>query len=44
LAPELVEAMLAGIADESLMLERLERRFSWSWEEQHELLLGRVFS
>jgi hypothetical protein len=44
LAPDIVEAILAGRADHVLVLERLKRRFSWSWEEQHELLLGRVFS
>jgi hypothetical protein len=44
LAPDIVEAILAGRTDQVLVLERLERRFSWSWEEQHELLLGRVFS
>jgi hypothetical protein len=44
LAPDVVEAILAAPANHVLVLERLERRSSWSWEEQHELLLGRVFS
>jgi hypothetical protein len=34
LAPDIVEAMLAGNADQSLMLERLERPLPGSWEEQ----------
>ena len=34
LAPDIVEAILAGSADQSLMLERLERPLPPSWEEQ----------
>jgi hypothetical protein len=38
LAPDIVEAILAGSADQLLMLERLERPLPASWEEQRELL------
>jgi hypothetical protein len=34
LAPDIVEAILAGNADQSLMLERLERPVPVSWQEQ----------
>ena len=34
LAPDIVEAILAGRADQALMLERLERPLPTSWEEQ----------
>jgi hypothetical protein len=34
LAADLIEAILAGSADESLLLERLERPLPASWEEQ----------
>jgi hypothetical protein len=34
LAPDIVERILAGSADQSLMLERLERPLPPSWEEQ----------
>jgi hypothetical protein len=34
LAPDIVEAILAGRADQSLMLERLERPLTASWTEQ----------
>jgi hypothetical protein len=44
LAPEIVEAILAGRTDQSLMLERLERPLPASWTEQHQPLLGHVFS
>ena len=44
LAPDIVEAILAGQTDQALMLEKLERPLPASWEEQHQLLLGRVFS
>jgi hypothetical protein len=37
LAPDIIEAMLAGSADHSLMLERLERPLPVSWEEQRRL-------
>jgi hypothetical protein len=38
LAPDTVEAVLAGRADQALMLERLERPLPASWEEQREHL------
>jgi hypothetical protein len=38
LAPDIVEAILAGRADQSLMLERLERPLPASWEEQRDQL------
>jgi hypothetical protein len=34
LAPDVIEAILAGKADPSLMLERLERPLPGSWQEQ----------
>ena len=34
LSPDIIEAILAGRADQSLMLERLERPLPASWEEQ----------
>jgi hypothetical protein len=34
LAPDIVEAILAGSADQGVMLETLERPLSGSWEEQ----------
>jgi hypothetical protein len=34
LAPDIIEVILAGRADQSLMLERLERPLPASWEEQ----------
>jgi hypothetical protein len=34
LAPDIVEAILAGRTDQSLMLEQLERPPPPSWEEQ----------
>src|ERR671918_2848277 len=34
LTPDIIEAILAGGADQSLMLERLERPLPASWEEQ----------
>jgi hypothetical protein len=40
LAPDIVEAILAGRADESLMLERLERPLPASWGEQRGCLLS----
>ena len=39
LAPDLVEAILGGWADQRVMLERLEQPLSVGWEEQRELLL-----
>jgi hypothetical protein len=38
LAPDIVEAILAGRADQSLMLDRVERPVPGSWEEQRDLL------
>jgi hypothetical protein len=34
LAPDIVEAILAGTTDQSMMLERLERPLPAGWEEQ----------
>jgi hypothetical protein len=34
LAPDIVDRILAGSADQSLMLERLERPLPASWQEQ----------
>ncbi|MGH6895155.1 MAG: hypothetical protein ACREJ5_01205 [Geminicoccaceae bacterium] len=36
LAPDIIEAILAGSADQSLMLEQLERPLPASWEEQRQ--------
>jgi hypothetical protein len=41
LAPDIVEAILGGWADQRVMLERLERPLSVVWEEQRTLLLAR---
>jgi hypothetical protein len=38
LAPGVVDAILAGRADQSLMLEQLERPLPGSWEDQRSLL------
>src|ERR671919_413702 len=38
LAPDIVEAILAGTSDQALILERLERPLPASWEEQRECL------
>ena len=38
LAPDLVEAILGGWADQRVMLERLERPLPAGWEEQQSLL------
>jgi hypothetical protein len=38
LAPDVVEAILAGRTDQALMLERLERPLPASWDEQCNLL------
>jgi hypothetical protein len=40
LSPDIIEAILAGSADQSLMLERLERPWPARWEEQHSVLAG----
>ena len=34
LAPDIVEAILAGSADQGIMVEKLERPLPASWEEQ----------
>ena len=39
LAPDLVEAILGGWADQRVMLERLERPLPMGWEEQRQLFL-----
>jgi hypothetical protein len=39
LAPDIIEAILAGQTDQALMLEQLERPLPASWDEQHESLL-----
>jgi hypothetical protein len=38
LAPDIVEAILAGGTDQALMLEKLERPLPVGWEEQRGLL------
>jgi hypothetical protein len=38
LAPDIVEARLAGRTDQAIMLERLERPLPASWEEQRLLV------
>jgi len=38
LAPDIVEAVLAGRTDQALMLERLERPLQARWEEQRHLI------
>ena len=38
LAPDIIEAILAGKADQSLMLEQLERPTPSCWQEQRERL------
>ena len=38
LAPDIVEAILAGRTDQALMLEKLERPLPASWEEQRHLI------
>jgi hypothetical protein len=38
LAPDIVEAILAGRTDQALMLEQLDRLLPASWEEQRGLL------
>jgi hypothetical protein len=39
LAPDIIEAILAGRADQSLMLERLERPLPMDWKEQRARIL-----
>jgi hypothetical protein len=38
LAPDIVEAILAGRTDQGMMLEQLERPLPASWSEQRDLL------
>jgi hypothetical protein len=38
LAPDMVEAILAGRTDQAVVLDKLERPLPASWEEQRELL------
>ncbi len=38
LAPDIVEAILVGTTNHTLILERLERPLPASWEEQRDLL------
>jgi hypothetical protein len=40
LAPDIVEVIVEGRADQSLMLERLERPLPVRWEEQRRQLLA----
>ena len=40
LAPDLVEAILGGWADQRVMLERLERPLPAGWEEQRERIIS----
>jgi hypothetical protein len=39
LAPDLVEGILTGSADQSLLLERLERPLPACWDKQRERIL-----
>jgi hypothetical protein len=38
LAPDIVEAIVAGMTDQRIMLEQLERPLPASWEEQRRRL------
>ena len=38
LSPDIIDAIIAGSADQSLMLEQLERPLPASWEEQRDKL------
>ena len=40
LAPDIVEAILGGWADQRVMLERLERPLPMGWEEQRERIIS----
>ena len=42
LAPDIVEAILAGSADHGIMLETLERPLLANWEQQRHLIRLRV--
>ena len=39
LAPDIVEAILAGTADQRVMLDRLERSLTVGWEDQRRVLM-----
>ena len=39
LAPDIVDAILGGWADQRVMLERLEQALPAAWEEQRQLFL-----
>ena len=39
LAPDIIEAILAGRTDQAMMLEQLERPLPASWEEQRTVLI-----
>ena len=41
LAPDIVEEILSGWADQRVMLERLERPLPMGWEEQRRELASR---
>ena len=41
LAPDIVEAILGGWADQRVMLDQLERPLPMGWDEQRTLLLAR---
>jgi hypothetical protein len=40
LAPDVVDAILAGRTDQGMMLEQLERPLPANWDEQRRWLLG----
>jgi hypothetical protein len=40
LAPDIVDAILAGTTDQGMVLEQLERPLPASWEEQWRALLN----
>jgi hypothetical protein len=40
LAPDIIDAVLAGRTDQALMLERLEPPLPMSWDEQRQVLLA----
>jgi hypothetical protein len=40
LAPDIIEAILAGRRDQGMMLERLERPLPASWEQQRARILS----
>jgi hypothetical protein len=42
LAPDIIEAIIAGRTDQALMLERLERPLPAGWEEQRHLISASI--